>query len=429
MKGSSLRHHHDFRLLWAGETTAHFGKVIGTVLIPLVAATALGASPFEMGLLTAASTSAFLVLGLPAGAIVDRVRRRPLMIRCDLARAALLATVPLAWWWDALTFGHLLVVALLVGVCTVFFDVSYQSILPSLVGRSRLVEGNTKLQASESVAQVSGRPAAGGLAHLVGAGGGVVVTAACYLVSAVSLSRMRVVEEPRPRPQGQRLRTEVMEGVRFVFAHPVLRALALCTGTANLFGGVFQAVVMLFLVREVGLAPGPLGLLMAAGSLGGVLGALSAGWWVARVGQIRTCWLSLLLTTPFGLLCAFAEKDWRLGLFALGEFVFSFGVIVYNVAQVSLRQSITPDHLLGRMNASLRFLAWGLIPLGGLLGGVLGEWLGVREALVVAAVGQCLAIAWVVLSPLYRDPASVRAMVELTATEPPDGDPGVPSRT
>ncbi|WP_016698890.1 MFS transporter [Actinoalloteichus spitiensis] len=428
MTGSSLWHHRDFRLLWVGETTAQFGKIIGSVLIPLVAATGLGASPFQMGLLTAASTSAFLVLGLPAGAIVDRVRRRPLMLRCDLARAALLATVPLAWWWDALSFTHLLVVALLVGVCTVFFDVSYQSILPTLVGRSRLVEGNTKLQASESVALVSGSPAAGGLAHVMGAGGGVVVTAVCYLVSATSLSRMRVVEELRPRPPGRRLRTEVMEGVRFVFAHPVLRALALCTGTANLFGGIVQAVVLLFLVREVGLAPGPLGLLLAAGSLGGVLGAVSAGWWVRRIGQVRACWFTLLVTTPFGLLCAFAEKDWRLGLFAVGEFVFSFGVIVYNIAQVSLRQSLTPDHLLGRMNASLRFLAWGLIPLGGLLGGLLGEWLGVREALVVGLIGQCLAIAWVVSSPLYRDPASVRSMVERTATHPPEGEPGVPSR-
>ncbi|WNV83619.1 MFS transporter [Umezawaea sp. Da 62-37] len=392
--------HRDFRLLWIGDTASQFGSSIGRTVLPLLAATTLAATPWEMGVLGAAGTAAFLLIGLPAGVWADRMRRRPLMITADLLRAGLLLSVPIAWWLDVLTLAQLVVVALLVGVCTVFFDIAYQSYLPSLVGREHLVEGNSRLQASQSVADVSGPALAGGVAQSIGAANGVLATGLGYLGSALFLWRIRGVE-PAPRPHGGRkLRTDIAEGLRFVVDNRSLRAIAGCTGTSNFFAGFEAAVVILFLVREVGLAEGVVGLLLSAGGVGGVLGALTANRWNRRLGQTRVIWLSMLFTQPFGLLLPLTANDWRVGLAMAGMAIAVYGATVYNVSQVSFRQTLCPDHLLGRMNASIRFLVWGTIPLGGLVGGVLGGWAGLRATLWIAMVGQVLAVGWVLLSPL-----------------------------
>ncbi|HEX6342682.1 MFS transporter [Umezawaea sp.] len=400
--------HRDFRLLWAGDTVSQFGSSIGRTVLPLLAATTLAATPWEMGVLSAAGTAAFLLIGLPAGVWVDRVRRRPLMITTDVARAALLLSVPFAWWLGVLTLAQLVLVALLVGVCTVFFDIAYQSYLPSLIGREHLVEGNSKLQASQSVADVSGPALAGGVAQVIGAANGVLATGLGYLGSALFLWRIGGVEPP-PEPHGGRtLRTDIVEGLRFVFDNRSLRAIVGCTGTSNFFSGLEMAVLILFLVRDVGLSEGLVGLLLSAGGIGGVLGAVTANWWNRRLGQVRLIWLSLLVTQPFGLVLPLTANDWRVGLAMLGMAVAGYGVIIYNVSQVTYRQTVCPDRLLGRMNASVRFLVWGTIPLGGLVGGVLGGWLGVHTTLWIAMTGQVLAVTWVLLSPLRtsRDEAA-----------------------
>jgi MFS family permease len=404
----SLWTHRDFRLLWAGDTISQFGSSIGQTVLPLLAATTLAATPWEMGVLSAAGTAAFLLIGLPAGVWVDRVRRRPLMVVTDLTRAALLLSVPIAWWLGVLTLAQLVVVALLVGVATVFFDIAYQSYLPSLIGRPHLVEGNSKLQASQSVAGVSGPAAAGGIAQAVGAANGVLLTGLGYLGSALFLWRIKTVEPPPQPHEGRKLRTDIAEGLRFVFDNRSLRAIVSCTGTSNFFSGVEMAVVILFLVRDVGLSEGLVGVLLSAGGIGGVLGAVTADWWTRRLGQTRVIWLSLLLTQPFGLLLPLTANGWRVGLAMLGMAVAAYGVILYNVSQVSFRQTVCPDHLLGRMNASVRFLVWGTIPLGGLVGGVLGGWVGVHAALWIAMAGQVLAVTWVLFSPLRttRDAAT-----------------------
>ncbi|UVS77916.1 enterobactin exporter EntS [Actinokineospora sp. UTMC 2448] len=397
---STLRHHADFRRLWAGDTIAQVGTHVGLVVLPLLAVGLLNASAFQMGLLTAAEHAAFLLLGLPAGAWVDRVRRRPLMIRMDLARAALLATVPLAWWMDALTFTQLVVVALLVGTCTVFFDVGYQSYLPSLVGRQHLVEGNAKLQASHSVAFTTGPALGGGLAQLVGTAVALLTTGLGYLASALFLSRIRTVEPEPARPARRDLRAEVMEGLRFVVRNRYLRPMVSCTATWNLFGGVQNAVLILFLVTQVGLTEGAVGLVVGLAGVGGIVGALVAARVNRAIGQARAIWVVQVVSAPFGLLLPMAAPGWPLVVAVAGTVVVSVCVVVYNVAQVSFRQTICPDHLLGRMNASVRFLVWGSLPLGGLLGGVLGELIGLRPTLWVAASGCGLASLWVLLSPL-----------------------------
>ncbi|MEU0535006.1 MFS transporter [Amycolatopsis tolypomycina] len=400
MHRGSLFRHADFRRLWAGDTASQFGTAVGYTAIPLLAAVTLAATPFEMGLLTAAQTLAFLLIGLPAGVWVDRLRRRRVMLTADFVRFALLLSVPLAWWAGVLTLAQLLVVVLLVGVATVFFDVAYQSYLPSLVGREHLLEGNAKLQAVQSVAQIAGPSGAGVLVQVISAANTVLVTAFGYLTSALCLLRIRAVE-PEPEPSGHdRLLPQIAEGLRFVFSDKPLRASVACTATANLFGGAFLAVQVLFLTRTIGLSPAVVGVLLAVGGAGGILGAVCSGALTRRIGHSRTIWLVPLLSWPAHLLIPWTGPDWRLAVAVFGEVVYGFGVIVYNVAQVSYRQAICPDRLMGRMNASVRFLVWGTIPLGGLLGGALGEGLGLRGAAWVAVAGEAAAALWVVCSPL-----------------------------
>jgi predicted MFS family arabinose efflux permease len=383
-----------------GDTISQFGSSVGSTVIPLLAAGVLSATPVEMGLLTAASTMAFLLIGLPAGVWVDRMRRKPLMIAMDIARAALLLTVPVAWWMGVLDLPQLILVSLAVGVCTVFFDVAYQSYLPSLVGRGQLVEGNSKLQASLSVAEVSGPAIGGYAAQFLGAANSVLATGLGYLSSAFFLMRIKTVEPAPERHADPHLRREVMEGLRFVFSNTTLRKIVACTGTSNFFHGIQQAVMVLFLLQTVRLSEGTAGLVLSAGGVGGVLGAAFAykiGLWV---GQARMIWLIPLLTWPFTLALPFITDGWGLVLPMVGLAVNVFGIVVYNVGQVSYRQAICPDHLLGRMNASIRWVVWGSTPLGALLGGALGAWIGIVPTLWVSLIGSVLGMLWVLFSPL-----------------------------
>jgi MFS family permease len=397
----TLWRHRDFLLLWCGETVSQVGTMVSHLALPLLAATVLGATPWEMGLLVAAERGAFLLVGLPAGVLLDRVRRRGVMIAADLVRFALFVSIPLAWALDVLTFAQLLVVALLGSVATVFFDVGYQSILPAVVGRAGLVEGNVKLESTRAAAEAAGPALGGGLVQLVGAAAAVLLDAVSYLVSAAFLLRMRTRETLPARDQARSLRAEMAEGIRYVLGHPLLRPIALTTGTGNLFSGVLAAVSVLFLARELDQPPAVIGLVLAAGSAGGLVGALTAGQWIRRLGQGRTV-VTALLVGPVALVLPLTTAGAGLAWFALGMAAVAYGGVVYNVAQVSFRQSVCPDHLLGRMNASIRFLVWGTIPIGGLLGGALGELIGLRATLLVTAVGMVLSPVWVIASPLRR---------------------------
>jgi MFS family permease len=396
----SLWQHRDFRQLWAGDTLSQFGAAIGQFAVPALAVTQLAATPFEVGALSAAETAAFLLVGLPAGVWVDRLRRRPLMLRADLGRFVLLATIPVAWWLHVLTVAQLIVVALLVGLLTVFFDVAYQSYLPSLVGREHIVEGNAKLQVSQSAASVSGPALAGLLVQAVGAATSVLSTALGFLASALFLTRIRTDEPAPERTERRGMRAEIAEGLRFVLHQPTLRGITFCTGTSNLFSAISGAALLLFLIRQLGLPTGVAGVLMSAAGAGAVLGGLSATWWSRTFGQARTIWLAQLITSPLAVLMPLSQPGWSVALFAVAELAFGYGAVVYNVAQVSYRQAICPDHLLGRMNASVRFIIWGTMPIGGLIGGGLATWLTPRGALWVGAVGGSLAVLWVLASPL-----------------------------
>jgi predicted MFS family arabinose efflux permease len=396
----SLLRHRDFRRLWAAETASQLGTQVTQLALPVVAVTVLAATPLQMGVLTALETAAFLLIGLPAGAWVDRWRRKRVLVTADLVRAVVLATLPVAYLLGALDLGQLFVAAALTGTATVFFDVAYQSYLPTLVDRHQLVEGNGKLEASRAVAQVAGPGLTGVLLRVLGAPLLLFVDAVSFLMSAAFLGSIAQPDVVPDRTARRPLRTEIAEGLGFVVRHPLLRRIVACTGISNLFGSMNSALLVLFVIRELGLSESTLGLVFSVGAVGGLLGAASAAWFARRVGEGRAIPVSAVAYSAAAALMPLAAVGAPVVLLVTGWFLLSWAVVVYNVVQVSFRQRLCPPGLLGRMNASVRFIVFGTMPLGGLLGGVLGEWLGVLPALWLAVGGGLLACLPVVASPL-----------------------------
>jgi MFS family permease len=395
-----LLRQHDFRQLFIADAISQTGSQVTMIALPLVAIVLLHATPFEVGFLSACETAAFLLVGLPAGAVVDRMRRRHVLIVGDLARALLIGSVPLAYWLDHLTIVQLYAVGLLTSVFTVFFDVAYQSYLPHLVGRDHLVEGNAKLQAVQGVTQIGGPALAGGLIQWLTGPVAIFLDALSFLASALFVGLIRKRELKPDRKPDAHLGREIREGVRFVLGNRLLRSIAMCTGTFNLFSAISGAMALVLLARVLHLSAGTIGLYFSLGSIGGLLGAFTATAIAKRVGQGQTIWISVAVTAPFGFVLPFVQRGWSLWAAAVAMAVVIFGSVVYNVAQVSFRQGLTPEHLLGRMNATMRFLVWGTMPLGGVIGGVLGQTIGIRPTLLVAAIGGVLAPLPVFLSPL-----------------------------
>ncbi|GAA1570879.1 MFS transporter [Dactylosporangium maewongense] len=392
----------DFRLLFTADTISQVGTQVTLLALPLVAVLTLDATALEVGVLAACETAAFLLVGLPAGALVDRLRRRETMIVADLLRAVLLASVPLAWWSDTLRMPQLYVVGLLCGVCTVFFDVGYQSYLPFLVGKDRLVEGNAILEMVRSTSQIGGPSVAGGLVKVLGGPLALATDAASYVLSALFLWRIRKIEERPARKPDAHLGREILEGLRFVVGNRLLRAISMCTGTGNFFGSMYGAMLIVYFARDLALSPAVIGLWFSVTGLGALAGAFLVGPFVRWFGQGPAMWISMLAASLGELLVPFARDDWRLWLAAAGSIVFGIGVVVYNVTQVSFRQTITPDDLLGRMNATMRFIVWGTMPIGGLVGGVLGTAIGVHATIWVACAGMLVSVVPLVLSPLRK---------------------------
>jgi hypothetical protein len=379
----------NFRLFWIGETVNQLGSAMALIGVPLLAVLFLHATTFEVGVLAAAAYLPWLVIGLPAGAWVDRLPPRPLMIACDVASAVLYASVPVAYAFGALTIGQLYAVQLLAGAAAVVFGTAYQVNLPSLVTSAELAEGNAKLQASSSAAALGGRGLSGVVTQVVGATAALVFNAASFLVSAACLLAIRA---PEPRPAAPRqvstLRRDVAEGMALVFRDPYLRALTLFGGLGNFALDAFGALVVVFLIRVVGLAAGPTGLLTALPGLGGLLAAFAARPVIAKIGSARSLLLATAGAQPFALLIPLAGQGPRLVLYATGVLVSATGVTMANIILATFRQVYCPPGMLGRVTATMRFVIMGTSPLGALAGGALGTWLGPRHAL------------WVVLSIL-----------------------------
>lgn len=398
-----LRSHRNFRLLWLGETVSSTGSAVTFIALPLTALGRLHANTFEVATLTTAQYLPTLLIGLLVGAWVDRLPKRPVMLAADLVSAAALMSVPLSVATGGLTLAQLYAVAFVVGLSQVFFQTAYSAYLPVLVTREQLVEGNGALEASRSAAQVAGPGLAGLVVQAVGTAGALAVDALSFCVSAVSLRAIRTREAPvAPPVQREPLRAQIAVGLRYVLADPVLRVLTLNAAVANLALTAAESVSIVFLSRTVGLSAGGLGGLLAVGSAGGVVGAVLAAPLARRLGTARATLWSVLVTAPVALLIPLTRQGPRLACFVVGFFVLLVGVAIYNVTVMSYRQAATPPELLGRVTASMRVALLGTIPLGGLLGGALGQAFGTRTALWVAFTGNLVPGLVLLASPIRR---------------------------
>ncbi|MFJ7211930.1 MFS transporter [Amycolatopsis sp. NPDC098790] len=397
MKG--LWGNRDFRLLWTGETTSMLGSMVATTALPLVAVVTLDASTFQVALLTAAAWLPWLLVGLPAGAWVDRLPKRPVMLICNTVSMAVFGSIPLAAAFGVLTMSFLLVAALLGGVAKVFFSLAYRAYLPSLVPGGDLLGANAKLQGSESATQVAGPGLAGLLAQAFGPVSGVLADAVSFGVSVLCVRAIRVREAVVP-PARTRLRSQIAEGLRFVAGDRYLRSMMAFAAVSNLALSGYQAIQIVFLSRTLGAAPGLVGLVLAVAATGGVLGAALAGRLGARFGAARAFLLCELFAAPMMLLGPLSGPGWGLGLFVLAEFGVCAGVVASNVLTTTFRQQYCPPELFGRITSSASLVAYGTIPLAGVLGGVLGETIGVRETLWV--MSGVLIAALPLLAPYRR---------------------------
>ncbi len=393
----------NFLTMWSGQALAQLGSQVTELAIPVLAVLLLNATELEVGFLNAAGVAAFLVVGLPAGAWIDRMRKRHVMIWADAARAVALAALPLLWWAGLLQMWHLYAVALVVGVATVFFDVSYQSIIPSLVRPSQIAEANGKLEATHELANIGGPAVGGWLIGVVAAPIAILATVGTYVASFVALLLTRDREQPRAADDHGPILREIGEGMRWVFGNPLLRRIVATTGLFNFSSTLSMTLLPIFLLRELGLSPAAMGVIFSLGAFGGLVGAIATPHIVRVIGEARAIPVSAI---AFGVVACFLPlaatfPAVAFPLLVAQGFVASFTVLLYNITQVTFRQRITPSRLLGRMNASIRFCVWGVMPIAALAAGGLGTWLGVVPTMWIGAIGQVLSALFVIVGPFW----------------------------
>ena len=420
----SLWRHGDFRKLWTAATVSVLGSQVTLIAVPYIALTTLHASVLQVSLLAAVEMLPFLLVTLPAGAWLDRVRRRPVLIAADIGRGVVLLSIPVAYVAGAISIWQLFVVAFVTGTLTAFFDVADQSFLPELIDREDLVDGNARLQVSYSVAQIGGPTLAGNLIQIVAAPIAIVADALSFFISG---GLVKVIHKREDKPErvldaaGRQtsLRSEISSGLRYVLGNRYLRPIAGCTGTSNLFGAALFGVFPILIWRELNLPPAFYGTVIGLASFGFLAGAALSSRLPRRLGLGPTIVVSAALSSPAFLLLTLtpARLEWAAVTLFAGWFVVGFSQVVYNVAQISLRQSITPPAMQSRMNATMRFIVWGTIPIGSLMGGLLATLLPVRVALVIVALGSFASVPWVLFSPL-------RSLREMPEEEGADGAGG-----
>ena len=404
---TGLWRHRDFTKLWAGQTVSIFGTMLTRIALPLTALLTLNSSPLQQGFLQAVEGGPVLLAGLFAGVWVDRLRRRPVMIGADLARAALLFSIPVAAFAGALTMAQLYIVAAAAAVFTAFFDAAYPAYLPTLVGRERIVEGNAKLAASASVAEMGGFAAAGALVQFLSGPVAMLVDAVTFVISAFSLAWIRKKEsEPQPKELRESATREAIQGLSVVWRDPTLRALVASSTTIRFAGGAFGAMYMLFAVRDLGLSPTAAGVIAGCGGLGSLAGSLLAEPALRRLGAKSTLIVGFAVGGAFqGLVPLAHGTAFRAGLFLLIAQIFGDALMTMAfVNDLSLRQLLVPDRLLGRVSATANVLGVVAMPVGALGGGIIGQLFSPRAALAAGALGLSLAAVWVAASPI-RSPA------------------------
>ena len=402
---AGLLHDRNFRLLWAGETTSALGTNITRVALPLVAVVTLDATAFEVSLLTALTWLPWLLIGLPAGAWVDRFPRRPIMLICDTASLVVLLSVPITAWLGGLTLVHLLAVALLLGAASVFFQTAYQVYLPGIVAQDHLPEANAKLQGSEATAQIAGPGIGGLIAQAFGAVAGLLGDAVTFLVSLLCLlgvRRAEQVDEQETETVESGLLSRIRTGLAFLMADPYLRVLAISGAVMNFALMGYQSILIVFLVRDVGLNSGMVGLLVAGMSVGGLLGAVISTTLGRKFGTARSMLATNLAAGPFALLIPLTEPGPGLSLLLAGGIGAGAAIVSGNVLKVSFRQTYVPRQILGRVVVSMQFLNYGAIPLGALSAGTLAALLGLRPTMWIMTASVAVGALILLVGPMKR---------------------------
>lgn len=416
MSTPSLWRHADFLKLWTGQTVSEMGSVVTRTALPLVALLALGAGPAEMAFVVTARASGVLLVGLVAGAWVDRLRRRPLLIWTDVIRSALLLSVPLAYATDSLRMEQLYGVAFLEACLAALFNSAYRSYLPSLVGAERLLEGNAKLSMSSAVAEVGGPGLAGALVQVVTAPLAILVDAFSFAFSAVSLVLIRTREEARSREARQAIVREIAEGIRVVRRHTLLLPIAATSVTEHFFGSFYAALYSLYLLNVLGLSPLLLGLVISAGGVGSLVGAAYSGRVVRRLGiGPAMVWMGLG-ASAIGVLTPLATGPLVVAtlMVFLPQLIGDAMDTILWISEETVVQTVVPDRVLGRVNATIEVLSHGAAPFGALVAAVVAELYGVRAAITVGWLGGSAAILFLIFSPLPR----TRALAVSSATPP-----------
>jgi MFS family permease len=398
-----LWRHADFLKLWSAQTISQFGSAVSQVAVPLVAVLSLDASAFEVAALATVEFLPFLLFTLPAGVWVDRLPRRPILVIADAGRALALGSIPLAAAVGQLTLAQLYVAGFVTGALTVFFDVAYQSYLPSIVEREQLVDGNAKLEISRSAAQVGGPGLAGLLVRVFTAPYAVLADAASYVWSSVFVFWIRRPEVvPERTAESPSLHRELIDGIRYLLGHRYWRWISMSTATFNFFGNIAFAILIVYLVRQLGMSALAIGITLSLSGAGGIVAAFLAGKIGTRLGIGRTILLGTVIDGLPYLLVPLAPKAFPIPFIVVGFALVDFGVVLYNVSVISLTQALTPERLLGRVNASRRFIVWGAIPLGSLVSGALATAIGLRPTMFIGAIGCSLAALPIALSSVHQ---------------------------
>jgi MFS family permease len=392
----------NFRKLWLGQTISLFGDQITYIALPLTAVLVLDANAAEMGYLGAAALLPHLFFSLPAGVWLERVaRRRQVMILADIGRAGLLASIPLTYAFDSLTFTQLYIVAFGTGTLAVLFDISYMTLYVAVVERESYIEANSLLHGSRSFSYVAGPSVGGVLVQLLSAPAALLADAASFVSSALFLGRLEAPEPPLER-RTTRARDEVKEGLGFLFRNSVLRPALFGTATLNFFNYAFWALFLLYATDELGIKAGTLGLVLGVGAFGGLTGAIVAGRVGRRIGLGPAFILGMVLF-PLPLLLVPAAEGSQpvvLAMLFVAEFLSGLGVMILDINASAFMTAITPDRLRSRTTGAFNFVNWGIRPLGSLLGGALGSAVGLRPALWLSSIAALAGVLWLLPSPI-----------------------------
>ncbi len=403
-KPVSVIRNRNFQFLWAGQTISVIGDQMSGLALPVLAVTMLHATEWQVGMMNAAGLSMFLLIGLPAGAWVDRWHKRRVMILADIVRMLAVLSVPLVYFSGQLNMWYLIFTAAIISIANVFFDVAYQSVLPLMLPKDQMAKANSALETTMQSASIGGPAIVGLLLTVVKAPILMLVDAFSFLVSWVAISRIKIDETAVPKHERKPLRTEIVEGVRFVAKHPIISRITLTTSVSNFFTSGITTLLPILILREMAV-PAPIyGLTFTVGAIGGLLGALSTTWLGKVIGQgnvvIYAMALSSLATFAFPVAAIINNNYIGVPLILAGLFLISFTALVYNITQVSARQALCPEHLLGRMNASIRFFVWGVMPISALTAGALATIFGIVPIMIAGAAGASFAVIFLITSPL-----------------------------